>query len=257
MSTIKNIMLYIKRAEQHHTKEFITNAFSSNNIGKVRDVRFIKKNDNCGNEYNGVVVIFEHWNMNSLVKSLFDQMSNSKDGTTKFTYDSRKLRYWFINVYKSQCSDLEYEEITTVDPSLPDKDRIKELEKMVKSMASQMQYMQTMQEKTERQLMESQHDDTQNRLYNMELQCQVEDAEKEKKWAEEEIQEELSKIKQECESLRYSNTFSAVDLVRKQKECDDLKQELYDKKCIMNYVQNQATDIRNMIKSKLTIEELM
>jgi hypothetical protein len=36
-----------------------------------------------------------------------------------------------------------------------------------------------------------------------------------------------------------------------------LKQELYDKKCIMNYVQNQATDIRNMIKSKLNIEELM
>ena len=83
MSAIKNIMLYIKRAEQHHTKEFITNAFSSNNIGNVRDVRFIKKNDNCGKEYNGVVVIFEHWNMNSLVKSLFDQMSNSKDGTTK------------------------------------------------------------------------------------------------------------------------------------------------------------------------------
>ena len=132
---------------------------------------------------------------------------------------------------------------------------IKELEKMVKSMAAQMQYMQTMQEKTERQLMDSQHDDTQNRLYNMELQYQVEDTEKEKKWAEEEIQEELSKVKQECESLRYSNAFSAVDLIRKQKECDDLKQELYDKKCIMNYVQNQATDIRNMIKSKLTIEE--
>ena len=255
MSAIKNIMLYIKRAEQHHTKEFITNAFSSNNIGNVRDVRFIKKNDNCGKEYNGVVVIFEHWNMNSLVKSLFDQMSNSKDGTTKFTYDYYSGRYWFINVYKSQCSDLEYEEITTVDPSLPDKDRIKELEKMVKSMAAQMQYMQTMQEKTERQLMDSQHDDTQNRLYNMELQYQVEDTEKEKKWAEEEIQEELSKVKQECESLRYSNAFSAVDLIRKQKECDDLKQELYDKKCIMNYVQNQATDIRNMIKSKLTIEE--
>jgi len=254
-------MLYIKRAEQHHTKDFIAEAFSSNNIGKVREVRFIKKTDSCGREYNGVVVIFEHWNMNSLVKSLFDQMSTSKDGTTKFTYDYYSGRYWFINVYKPQCSDLEYEEITTVDPTLPDKDRIKELEKMVKSMAIQMQYMQTRQEKTERQLMDSQHDDTQNRLYNMELQCQVEEEQREKKWAEEELQEELSKIKEECEFLRCRNACLAVDLVRKQQECDDIKEELYEEKSVMKYVENQANDMRDMLKAammpKLTIEELM
>jgi hypothetical protein len=262
MTSIKNIMLYIKRAEQHHTKEFITEAFSSNNIGKVRDVRFIKKNDICGREYNRVVVIFEHWNMNSLVKSLFDQMSTSKDGTTKFTYDYYSGRYWFINVYKPpQCSDLEYEEITTVDPSLSDKDRIKELEKLVKSMAVQMQYMQTRQEKTETQLMESEHNNTQIRLYNMELRCQVEEAQREKQWAEEELQEELSKIKEECDYLRCRNACLAVDLVRKQQECDNIKEELYDEKCVMNYVENQANDMRDMLKAammpKLTIEELM
>ena len=226
ITTVKNIMLYIKRAEQHHTKEFITEAFSSNNIGKVRDVRFINKNDICGREYNGVVVIFEHWNMNSLVKSLFDQMSTSKDGTTKFTYDYYSGRYWFINVYKPQCSDLEYEEITTVDPSLSDKDRIKELEKLVKSMAVQMQYMQTRQEKTERQLMESQHDDTQNRLYNMELQCQLDEAKRENKWAEQELHEEISKIKDECDNLLSRNASLTDELFRKQREVPMVPPEL-------------------------------
>jgi hypothetical protein len=261
MTSIKNIMLYIKRAEQHHTKEFISDAFASNNIGNVREVRFIKKTDSCGREYNGVVVIFEHWNMNTLVKSLFDQMSASKDGTTKFTYDYYSGRYWFINVYKPQCQDLEYEEITTVDPSLSDKDRIKELEKMVKSMAVQMQYMQTRQEKTERQLMESQHDDTQNRLYNMELRCQVEEAQREKQWAEEELQEEISKIKEECDLLKCRNACLAIDLIRKQQECVDIKEELYEEKSIMKYVENQANDMRDMLKAammpKLTIEDLM
>jgi hypothetical protein len=248
MNSIKNVVLYIKRAETFHTKEFIIDAFSSNNIGKVRDVRFIQKRGDYGKDYNGVVVIFERWNLNSGVKQLFNQMSDSPDGTTKFTYDYNNRRYWIINVYKPQIP--ENEEITAVDPSLPDKERIKELENLVKSMTVQMHYLQTRQEKTERQLMQAEHDDTQTRLYNMELRYLVEDSEMDKKWAEEDLQETIK----HTESLRCLNARMSIDLGRKQNECDGLKQELLDEKCILNYIQEQAIEMRDMVKESLILD---
>ena len=42
-----------------------------------------------------------------------------------------------------------------------------------------------------------------------------------------------------------------VDLGRKQDECDGLKQELLDEKCILNYIQEQATEMRSMVKEEL------
>jgi len=242
MKIINNIVIYIKRAETFHTKEFIMDAFSSNNIGIVRDVRFIQKRGDYGKDYNGVVVIFDRWNMNSYVKQLFNQMSESPDGTTKFTYDSYNHRYWIINVYKPQSP--ENDDFAMVDPSLPDKERIKELENLVKSMAVQMHYLQARQEKTERQLMQAEHDDTQTRLYNMELRYQIEAAEMDKKWTEEDLQESVNKT----ESLRRLNAIMSMELCKKQNECDSLKQELLDEKCILNYIQEQATEMRNRVK---------
>ena len=172
-------------------------------------------------------------------------MLESPDGTTKFTYDSYNRRYWIINVYKPHFP--ENEENTTIDPNLPDKERINELEKLVKSMAAQMHYLQTRQEKTERQLMQAEHYDTQIRIYNMELRYQVEDAERDKEWVEEDLQETIKKI----ESLRSLNARMVVDLGRKQDECDGLKQELLDEKCILNYIQEQATEMRDMVKEVL------
>ena len=248
MTSIKNVVLYVKRAEAFHTKEFIISAFSSNNIGIVRDVSFIQKRGEYGKDYNGVVVVFERWNMNSCVKQLFNQMLESPDGTTKFTYDSYNRRYWIINVYKPHFP--ENEENTTIDPNLPDKERINELEKLVKSMAAQMHYLQTRQEKTERQLMQAEHYDTQIRIYNMELRYQVEDAERDKEWVEEDLQETIKKI----ESLRSLNARMVVDLGRKQDECDGLKQELLDEKCILNYIQEQAIEMRDMVKDALILD---
>ena len=114
-------------------------------------------------------------------------------------------------------------------------------------MAAQMHYLQTRQEKTERQLMQAEHYDTQIRIYNMELRYQVEDAERDKEWVEEDLQETIKKI----ESLRSLNARMVVDLGRKQDECDGLKQELLDEKCILNYIQEQATEMRDMVKEVL------
>jgi len=249
-------MLYIKRAEQHHTKDFIVEAFASNNIGKVRDVRFIKKMDMNGREYNGAVVIFEHWNMNALVKQLLDQMSVSKDGTTKFVFDQYRGRYWFINIYKTQFP--EYEEITTIDTGLPDKERITELENLVKSMSAQMHYMRTSQEKLERQLMESEHTNTQHHLFNIELKIQVDEAKREKKWAEDKLNEKINIIEQECELLQKSNIELEELLNIKAERCDELNQELYDNKCVMEFVQSQSNEMYIMLNSKkMTIDELV
>ena len=127
--------------------------------------------------------------MNALVKQLLDQMSVSKDGTTKFVFDQYRGRYWFINIYKTQFP--EYEEITTIDTGLPDKERITELENLVKSMSAQMHYMRTSQEKLERQLMESEHTNTQHHLFNIELKIQVDETKREKKWAEDKLNEKI------------------------------------------------------------------
>ena len=115
-SSFNNVSLFIKRAEEYQTKEFIIEAFSSNNIGNVIDVKFIKKQGNYGKSYNGVVVIFEKWNMNRLVQKLLNEMSTSSDGTTKFYFNQN--RYWFVNVHKQK--NVECEEVASVDSALPD-----------------------------------------------------------------------------------------------------------------------------------------
>ena len=60
-----NKSLFIKRAEDYQNKEFIFNVFHKKNIGKVNDVTFIKKQNNVGKSYNGVIVTFEKWYNNS------------------------------------------------------------------------------------------------------------------------------------------------------------------------------------------------
>lgn len=169
MESFNNVSLYIKRAELECTKESIGEAFAHNNIGIVKDVRFIKKADQGGREYHGVIVLFERWFMNSKVKELLEKMDSSADGTTKFTYDYRG-RYWYINVYKSQNK-----EYITVDSSLPDKERIEALENSVQSMASQIHHSSLRQERTERQLMESEEKNYRYALLNIDLRSQLED----------------------------------------------------------------------------------
>jgi hypothetical protein len=169
MDSYTNTALYIKRAELSCTKEHIVDAFAFNNIGIVRDVRFIKKTDNNGREYNGAIVLFERWFMNSRVKELLDKMEASEDGTTKFNYDYSG-HYWYINVYKSQNK-----EYVNVDPTLPDKERIEALENSVQTMAAQIHQMTLLQQRMERQLMETEEKMSRQALLNIELRSQLED----------------------------------------------------------------------------------
>lgn len=215
MESFNNISLYIKRADLYQTKEYIINVFASNNIGIVKEVKFIEKTDGFSRAYNGAIVIFERWFMNAKVRQLLDEMGTSMDGTTKFTYDYHG-HFWFINVHKPVVP--ESETIPAVDPSLPDKQRIDELEKLVQSMAAQMHYNQLRQERTERQLMEVEEKQSHQALCNMELRFQLEDKDMVIEWARKENEKVLKEAQDEVVILKSRLACMAIDLVRKDEE---------------------------------------
>lgn len=241
---MSNISLYIKRAEPFHTKEFITEAFSDNNIGKVRDVTFIKKVGDYGKDYNGVIVTFDQWFMNSKVKKLLDDMNSSVDGTAKFTFDLNKQRYWIINVLKPKFENItetEIPELKNINLNISEKERILELENLVKSMSAQMHYMQTRQEKAEKMLMEHEHNETQYWLNNFELRSQLEEKDIEFKYYE-------NKFQEENEALKCRVACLAIENIKKDREIEEIRQQLYDESKVLSFVEEQANDMRNMLK---------
>jgi hypothetical protein len=225
MESFSSVSLYIKRVEMYQTKEFISDTFSKLSIGKVRDVRFIKKVGPTGMDYNGAIITFVSWCMNTRVKQLFDSMNEALDGTAKLVYNFETNRYWIVAIYKSQFP--EFEEMTTVSTSLPDKERIKQLEDLVKSMAAQMHYMQLRQEKSERQAMEHENNETKNYMTNLNLRCQLEEQEQDSRWNEEELVEELRQTQGEVEMLRCKLACIGIELARKEAECAKLRGDDY------------------------------
>lgn len=243
-TSFNNVALFIKRAEDFHTKEFIIEAFASNNIGKVSDVKFIKKNSDYGKTYNGVIVIFERWNMNKQVETLFNEMSSSPDGTTKFYFNS--YRYWFINVHRQKLP--ECEETLIVESPLSDKEKISKLEELVKSMSAQIYYMQTRQEKSECSLMDLEHKEINHHLINMELRYQLEEKDLEKNLLEDEYKEKLNKIQEENEMLYSRSALNSIDMTRKEIQIENLEKEVRDYINILSYKENQINKIKLMLK---------
>ena len=190
-----NVTIFIKRAEENQTKEFIINVFHKNNIGKVKDIKFIKKQNNTGKSYNGVIVIFEK--LNNI--TIFNQMNASRDGSIKFYFNNSQ--YWFITTRNENVLP-KCEEIITIDPSLSDKERIKQLEDLVKSMSSQINYMQTKQENFERNIMEYEHKDTQHHLNNIELRAKLDDKDIEQSWIEADFKEDIMNVKNYAKNLK-------------------------------------------------------
>lgn len=244
-SSFNNVALFIKRAEEYQTKEFIVNAFDLNKIGKVKDVKFIKKTNDYGKNYNGVIVIFERWNSNRMVQNLFTEMAASNDGTTKFYFDNYK--YWIINVHRQKLP--ECEEILTVDPGLTDTERINQLEELVKSMTSQIFYMQSRQEKAERELMENELKETYHRLFNMELRAQLQEKDWEKDRSEKKLKKQIETLQEENEMLR-----NCLDLKVTQNAL--LEEEVRDGSCVIEYVENQAQEMKQMLRAVLETDPI-
>lgn len=231
-----NKSLFIKRAEEYQTKEFIINVFHKKNIGKVNDVKFIKKQNNVGKSYNGVIVTFEKWYNNSLI----DEINSSQNGTVKFNFNNS---YWFINVHKEPELDVNIDINIDVN-SLLDcsiEERIKQLEDLVKSMSSKINYMQTRQERSERSMMDYEHKDTQHHLNNIELQAKLEDKDVEQTWIEADFKEDI-------DTLTSENFILRSHLERKYYECEQLREELKEKTCMLSYSENQITEMKQLLR---------
>lgn len=261
MSTLhfNNVSLYIKRVELHLTSNFIITIFNQNNIGIVREVKFIKKTDNSGKEYNGAIVVFERWFTNSKVDKLLNDINNSDDGTTKFTYDNYG-HYWYINIYTT-CIIPETQQVAMVDSKLPDNQRIIALENLLQNMTTQLTYMQTRNEYNERLMVEYEQKQTRHYLSNVEIRSLLEDKQFE---LDNTINEYEYKLKTQYDELTVLKTKLAclcIDLVRKEEECELLKQELNDQNCIINYLESNndtnmeiSIDLPNI--AAMTLDEL-
>lgn len=223
MNTL-NVALFIKRAEEYQTKEFIINIFHKQNIGKVNDVKFIKKQNHTGKCYNGVIVSFEKWYNHNLL----NEINSAQNGTFKFNFNNS---YWFINVHKEVLEEI------ILPNNLSDTDRIKQLEDLVKSMSSQMNYLK---ERSERTIMEYEHKYTQQHLNNIELRAQLDDKDAERSWIE-------SDFKEDIDSLKGENQLLCAHLDRKYHECLALKEELTEQTCMLVYTQTQITEIKQLI----------
>ena len=224
MNTL-NVSLFIKRAEEYQTKEFIINIFHKKNIGKVNEVKFIKKQNHTGKSYNGVIVSFEKWYNNNLL----NEIHSAQNGTFKFNFNNS---YWFINVHKEVLEEF------ILPTNLSDTDRIKQLEDVVKSMSSQINYIK---ERSERTIMEYEHKHTQQHLNNIELRAQLDEKDAEKSWIE-------SDFKEDIETLKAENQLLSEHLERKYYECLRLKEELKEQTCMLDYTENKVQHMVLMLK---------
>jgi hypothetical protein len=246
MSELNNITLYIKRAELQHDKNYIINACHECRYGKVKDVKFIDKQDNQGKKYNGVIVMFEDWYNSSTSKQLFSDISASKDGSAKMYHDPIRMRYWHVIIFRPKMFEEPEVQIITkmsmisLTDGLNDRQQLEEMERKYNSMISQMHYMQAQLEKANAAMMEYERQHTQDWLNNTELKMQLEEKDRERDY-------ELGKKNMEIEVLKWQNTVLKMDLEKKNDECEKLDQEVRDCNYIMNYMENETNIMKQMI----------
>lgn len=244
-TSFQNMSLFIKRAEDHQTKEFIINAFADNSIGKVADVKFIKKQNHLGKKYNGVIVIFERWNMNTLVQKLLNEMASSPDGTTQFYFN--RHRYWVINVHKVKLP--ECSETLTANPNSTPTEQIHQLQQIIQSMSAQMFYMQSRQEQSERTMMDYEQKDTRRHLVSVELTCKLDEKDNEYACELDELKDTIKTISQDYNSLLWQKEETNNSLNDLHKLYDKLNQELIDERNIVAYMKTQMTEIKQMLEN--------
>ena len=233
-STIKNISLYIKRAEQMHTKEYIMGAFERSHYGKVKDVKFIEKQNDNGTKYNGAIVFFELWFANKKVTKLFNEMQESADGCTKIFHDELRQRYWYVIEYKPKQSEIEECTVASVvDTTLSKDEQIVQLTKLVHSLTSQLHYFETTIQKNEQRMMDNERIQTYARLVNEDYKFQL---------SQQELyfDMDMEEIENREEELKKENAILKEKLLVKEEQCAILTNDLYDKDNMLHYYETHA-----------------
>jgi BMFP domain-containing protein YqiC len=126
-----------------------------------------------------------------------------------------------------------------------DQDRIAELEHIVRTMYKEMIYIQSINDKYEELL-----SNTQEVLLEARNEYNISN-------------EILKKTQKENENLRRRIVYLNIELAKKENEYDDINIELCEEKRVLSLIEEQTNEMRNMInntsnkKGKLTIEELI
>jgi len=127
-----------------------------------------------------------------------------------------------------------------------DQDRIEELEHIIRTMTQEMTYIQSINDKYEELL-----SDTQEVLLDARNEYIISN-------------EILKKTQKENEKLRRRIVYLNIELAKKENEYDNINTELCEEKKVLSFIEEQTNEMRNMInnssnnkKGKLTIEELI
>jgi hypothetical protein len=230
--------LYIRRAELHHTKEYISKALEFNMYGIVKEVQFIAKSSGTV-AYNGVIVIFDSVFLNARVISMFNDLTDSVDKTSKIFHDFTG-KYWIVNEHKQQELELDEEEDDEVDNIISEmstaSSKVDALTKIVKSSAVQMHYLHKSIQRNERQLMEQSNNETHSFLCNAELRDQIEEHIQDKEALKEDneaLKEDKRKLNEELVQCR---TMVACLQIQHSIDLKDAKIELDDATQIISYM---------------------
>jgi hypothetical protein len=185
----QNIALFIKRAEEYQTQQFIIDAFASNHIGEVSELLFIPKTNSTTTTkpYNGVVVQFQRFYMNTFVQTLIDEMIRSPDGTTRFYFQTN--RYWIINIHKPPP--------TTPTPIGPPPSPTLE-----QSTTLQSYYITQINQANVLKIKEQELKQTHLILINQELTAQLEEKEWDNQIQQDILKQEIRRLREENQTLR-------------------------------------------------------
>jgi BMFP domain-containing protein YqiC len=127
-----------------------------------------------------------------------------------------------------------------------DKDRIEELEHIVRTIYKELNYMQSINENYETLL-----SDTQQVLLDARNEYGISN-------------KILKKTQKENEELRCHISNLTIELISKERDYDNLSKELREEKHVLSFIEEQTNEMRDMINNgcnnnnrKLTIEELI
>lgn len=233
----------------HHTKNYIIDSLFKNNYGIVKDVVFIKKSNEYGKEYNGAIVSFEKWFLNKKVTDLFNAINESSDGTAKLIHDDYYNKYWIINIHKEEKHNIE-DKLLIIDENLSDEEKINYLETLISSLTIKNKLLQQNQEKNEKKILELEELNSREYLLNAELKIQLEEKDLLLEIQEERNMKEKKELELIIEKLNFRNEILETNLNKKRKEYNDLKQDLYDEKCISNFIQEELYELKSVIDKK-------
>ena len=244
---MSSLTLYIRRAELFHTEEYIKAAFYNNDYGLVSDVQFIKKTNEQGKEYNGVIVTFEHVFQSPKVAKLREELASSEDKTGFIVHDQAHRRYWIVQVYEPQVYEPQVYEPQVYEQQVYEQQEKPEQTNMnIELLVIQLNQMKRKLDQMESQMMDYEYDRVRNEIVNQELREQL--------LAKDEII-----ATQQCKLV-----CMAIDLTKKESECEELQHELTDQKYVIRYIEEQANEMREMLnisdecfdKGRMTVEDL-